>query len=48
MQPVKAGMIHYESLLNGAVDLSDVALCYDALAVEADNDELIACRPKEK
>ena len=42
MAPVLAGMCSYESLINGAVDIRDVALMNDALAVRADNEMLRA------
>jgi hypothetical protein len=37
---VIAGMCHFESLTNGALDLADIALMNDALAVKADNEQL--------
>lgn len=37
MAPVVAGMCHYESLKDGTLDLFDVALMNDALAVQAEN-----------
>lgn len=40
MAPVLAQMISYESLKDGTMDLVDVALCNDAIAVRADNEEL--------
>lgn len=44
---VEAGMIDYRDLLDGTVDLFDVALCSDFLAARADNEDLIR-RSKEK
>jgi hypothetical protein len=38
--PVMAGLCKYESLLDGTLDLADIALLNDALAVRADNDDL--------
>lgn len=35
--PVRAGMVRYESLLDGSVDLADIARMNDWLAVAADN-----------
>jgi hypothetical protein len=39
---VHAGLISFESLVDGTVDLSHVALLNDSLAVRADNDDLVA------
>lgn len=36
--PVVAGLCKYESLKDGSLDLSDIALMNDALAVKADNE----------
>lgn len=35
--PVLRGLVHFESLRNGTVDLADIALLNDLLAVEAEN-----------
>jgi len=40
LAPVRRGMCRYESLKDGTVDLDDIALMNDALAVAADNEEL--------
>lgn len=40
LAPVMAGMCRYESLTDGTLDLADVALMNDALAVKADNEHL--------
>ena len=40
LAPVIAGMCKYESLKDGTVDLADIALMNDALAVRADNEEI--------
>lgn len=40
LAPVLAGMCRYESLKDGTLDLADVALMNDALAVRADNEAL--------
>jgi hypothetical protein len=37
---VLAGMCRFESLKNGELDLADIALMNDALAVKADNEQL--------
>lgn len=37
MAPVLDGMVRYESLVDGAVTIADVALMNDALAVRAEN-----------
>ncbi|MNT31529.1 hypothetical protein D3C72_1673690 [compost metagenome] len=37
MAPVLEGLCKYESLKDGVLDLADVALMHDALAVRADN-----------
>ena len=47
MAPVIAGMCQFESLKNGALDLADIALMNDALAVKADN-EALAQKIREK
>jgi len=47
MAPVRAGMCRYESLKDGTLDLADIALMNDALAVQADN-EMIAHRAAEQ
>ena len=41
MYPVLSGLCRYESLKDGTLDLADIALMNDALAVKSDN-ELIA------
>jgi hypothetical protein len=38
MAPVLAGLCRYESLIDGALDLSDIARMHDALAVRAENE----------
>jgi hypothetical protein len=38
LAPVMAGMCRYESLKDGALSLSDVALLNDALAVRGENE----------
>lgn len=39
LSPVLAGLCRFESLKDGTVDLADIALMNDALAVKADNEE---------
>ena len=41
MRPVLAGMCRYESLLDGTLGISDIALMNDALDVRADNEYLM-------
>ena len=41
MRPVIKGMCKYESLINGTLDLADIALMNDALDVVADNEYLL-------
>ena len=41
LRPVLAGMCRYESLLNGALGIADIALMNDALDVRADNEYLM-------
>lgn len=41
MRPVIKGMCKYESLIDGTLDLADIALMNDALDVVADNEYLI-------
>jgi hypothetical protein len=38
MAPVLAGLCRYESLLDGALGLGDLARMHDALAVRAENE----------
>ena len=38
MRPVVQGMISYESLMNGTVNLGDIAACNEALDVVAENE----------
>jgi hypothetical protein len=38
MAPVLAGLCRYESLINGALGLMDLARMHDALAVRAENE----------
>lgn len=38
MQPVMHGLCKFESLKDGSLDLCDVALMNDALAVRAENE----------
>lgn len=40
MAPVMAGLCRFESLKDGSLDLVDIALMNDALAVRADNEAL--------
>jgi len=40
-RPVIKGMCKYESLIDGTLDLADIALMNDALDVVADNEYLI-------
>ena len=46
LHPVRRGMCRYESLKDGTLDLADVALMNDALAVSDDNDLLAQERAK--
>lgn len=41
LRPVIKGMCKYESILDGTLDLADIALMNDALDVVADNEWLI-------
>lgn len=38
MRPVVQGMVKYESLLDGSIDLAGIAACNDALDVQAENE----------
>lgn len=40
MRPVLRGMCKFESLKDGTLDLSDIALMNDTLDVQADNQHL--------
>ncbi len=46
IRPVMAGMCRYESLLNGALDLEDVAAMNDALDVRDENERRAAAAAK--
>ena len=39
LRPVMRGMCKYESLLDGTLDLADIALMNDALDVQEENEE---------
>ncbi|WP_436286584.1 DUF6889 family protein [Robbsia andropogonis] len=41
LQPVLEGLIRYESLLDGSVNLEDIALLNDALTVKRENQRRI-------
>lgn len=41
MDPVEAGLISYTALKDGSVDLCDIALMNDHLAIKADNQHRI-------
>lgn len=41
LRPVIKGMCKYESVIDGTLDLADIALMNDALDVVADNEYLI-------
>ena len=41
LRPVAKGMCKYESLIDGTLDLNDMALMNDALDVIADNEYLV-------
>lgn len=41
LRPVIKGMCKYESIIDGTLDLADIALMNDALDVVADNEYLI-------
>ncbi|WP_169307280.1 DUF6889 family protein [Chitiniphilus eburneus] len=47
MLPVTRGLCRFESLKDGTVDLADIALMHDMLALEADY-QAIARREEEK
>ncbi len=47
MQPVRNGMCLYESLKDGTLDLADIALMNDSLAVQADNEALALKRQED-
>jgi hypothetical protein len=40
LSPVKAGMCRYESLKDGTLDMADIALMNDMLALAIDNEVL--------
>ena len=45
--PARKGMCRYESLIDGTLDLADVCLMNDSLAVEADNQRLLREREED-
>jgi hypothetical protein len=48
MRPVLEGLCSFESLKDGTLDISDIALMNDALDVRADNDEIAAERLRRR
>jgi hypothetical protein len=48
MTPVGRGMCRYESLLDGTLDLADVAKMNDYLVMLADNEAIVAKRQADK
>lgn len=48
MRPVLRGLLRYESLKDGSVDLADIALLNDALDVQIENDARVAEARKRK
>ncbi|CAN0620545.1 conserved protein of unknown function [Burkholderia multivorans] len=48
LAPVHAQMCLYESLKDGALDLADIALMNDSLAVRADNEAAARRRQEDK
>ena len=48
MRPVLAGLIKYESLKDGTLDLVDIAALNDALDVQADNEYLAAAEARRQ
>lgn len=38
MRPVLRGMLRFESLLDGTVDLAQVLICNEAMDIEVEND----------
>lgn len=47
LRPVLAGVCHYESLIDGTLDLADVALLNDALDVRDENERRLKKALKE-
>lgn len=47
LRPVIAGMCRYESLLDGTLDLADLALMNDALDVRAENERRARDAPEK-
>lgn len=49
MRPVLAGHLRYESLIDGSVDLWDIAFLNDAISVKEENERryLAANRPEK-
>jgi hypothetical protein len=48
LEPVKAGMCRYESLKDGTLDMTDIALMNDKLAVDIDNELLARERAEQQ
>ena len=40
-RPVLRGMVKGESLIDGTIDLAFIAVCNDAIDVEAENDRMV-------
>jgi len=47
LRPVLRGMIKYESLMDGTLDIEDIALLNDALDVQDENERLYTEANKE-
>lgn len=47
LRPVAAGWIKYTDLLDGSVDLADIADINDALAVYGENERRMAAKARE-
>lgn len=48
LRPVLEGLVKYESLLDGSLDLSDIALLNDALSVRDENSSRAYERARRK
>jgi hypothetical protein len=48
MRPVLRGMLRFESLLDGTVDLAQVLLCNEAMDIEAENERRFVAYEKRR
>jgi hypothetical protein len=47
-RPLMAGLCHYESVVDGTLDLADIALMNELLDVQAENNRRLADHDRER